>query len=161
EMFEWLMKLQFAGIYLFMPAITCGVLAHEKEQRTLGLLFLTRLGPWTILFEKLSSRLVPMCCFLLLSLPLVAHAYGIGGITRAHLLFGVWMLVITVLQVGALALACSAWFRTTLGALVGTYAAGAVLVFGPVLVMLALSPFFEGARLRNWEYGRFVTHLWD
>ena len=161
EMFEWLMKLQFAGIYLFMPAITCGVLAHEKEQRTLGLLFLTRLGPWTILFEKLSSRLVPMCCFLLLSLPLVAHAYSVGGITRAHLLFGVWMLLITVLQVGALALACSAWFRTTLGALVGTYAAGALLVFGPVLVMLALSPFFEGARLRNWEYGRFVTHLWD
>src|SRR5262249_48509229 len=75
RMFEVLMKLQFAGIYLVMPAVTCGVIAHEKERNTLALLFLTKLGPWTILLEKLCSRLVPMCGFLLMSLPLLAYAY--------------------------------------------------------------------------------------
>src|SRR5258708_29390882 len=80
QMFAVLMKLQFTGIYLIMPAVTCGVLAHEKEQNTLGLLFLTKLGPWTILFEKLFSRLFPMCCFLLMSLPLLAYAYSLGGV---------------------------------------------------------------------------------
>jgi len=57
QMFTALVVLQFIGIYLFMPAITCGVLTQEKVRASLQLLFLTRLGPWTILFEKLLGRL--------------------------------------------------------------------------------------------------------
>src|SRR5262245_15152071 len=52
EMFNYLVSLQFAGVYLFMPAITCGVITQEKERDSLQLLLITRLGPWTILFEK-------------------------------------------------------------------------------------------------------------
>lgn len=159
QMFETLMKLQFAGIYLIMPAVTCGVLAHEKEHNTLALLFLTRLGPWTILFEKLFSRLVPMCCFLLMSLPLLAYAYSLGGITREHLWTGIWMLFITVLQIGSLALLCSAWFRTTAGAFVGSYAATALLIFGPLLVCVPLSMFFEQATLSKLENSAVVREL--
>src|SRR6266700_609025 len=54
QMFDILVGLQFSGIYLFMPAITCSVITQEKERASLQLLFLTRLGPWTILFEKLT-----------------------------------------------------------------------------------------------------------
>ena len=79
DLFAILVGLQFAGIYSFMPAMTCAVLTHEKERASLQLLFLTRLGPWTILFEKLTSRLIPMFGFLLLSLPLLAFAYTLGG----------------------------------------------------------------------------------
>src|SRR5262245_86896 len=85
QMYDILVGLQFAGIYLFMPALACGVITHEKERASLQLLFLTRLGPWTILFEKLTSRLVPMFGFLLLSLPLLAYAYTLGGISPGHL----------------------------------------------------------------------------
>src|SRR6267142_3798273 len=60
EMFETLVRLQFGGVYLFMPAITCSVLTLEKERASLPLLFLTRLGPWTIVLEKLMSRVIPM-----------------------------------------------------------------------------------------------------
>lgn len=159
QMFEWLMKIQFAGIYLIMPAVTCGVLAHEKEQNTLPLLFLTRLGPWTILFEKLCSRLVPMWCFLLMSLPLLAYAYSLGGITREHLWTGLWMLFITALQVGSLALMCSAWFRTTVGAFVGAYTATALLIFGPLIMCVPLSLFFDRATLESLENSAFVQEL--
>jgi len=159
QMFETLMKLQFAGIYLIMPAVTCGVLAHEKEQNTLALLFLTRLGPWTILFEKLFSRLVPMCCFLLMSLPLLAYAYSLGGISREHLWTGMWMLFITAVQIGTLSLLCSAWFRTTTGAFVGTYAATALLIFGPLILCVPLSLFFERAQLSALANSSLVQHL--
>ncbi len=160
RMFELLMKLQFAGIYLIMPAITCGVIAHEKERNTLALLFLTKLGPWTILFEKLSSRLVAICGFLLMSLPLLAYAYTLGGITREHLWTGVWMLFITVLQTGSLALLCSAWFRTTVNAFVGAYAGIALLIFGPMLLFVPLSLFFPWARLSELENSAVVQALW-
>jgi ABC-type transport system involved in multi-copper enzyme maturation permease subunit len=139
EMFDILIALQFAGVYLFMPAITCGVLTQEKERDSLALLFLTRLGPWTILFEKLLSRLVPMGTFLLLSLPLLVFAYSLGGISTARLWGGVWTLTVTTFQVGCLALACSAYFRTTVGAFVGTYLLGMVMMFGGPLLYAIMS----------------------
>src|SRR5579859_1728420 len=93
-MFMALVFMQFTGVYLFMPAITCGVITQEKEHDSLQLLFLTRLGPWTILFEKLLGRMVPMVSFLLLSLPLLAFAYSLGGISPSLLWTGVWMLLL-------------------------------------------------------------------
>jgi len=132
-MFNILVGLQFAGIYLFVPSLTCGIITQEKERSSLQLLFLTRLGPWTILFEKYLSRLVPALGFLLLALPLLAFAYSLGGISVDYLAFGVWMLFISVLQMAALGLACSAYYRTTAGAFVGSYLIGAAMLFGPIL----------------------------
>src|SRR5262245_6265575 len=135
KMFELLIGLQFAGVYLFMPAISCGVLTQEKERNSLMLLFLTRLGPWTIVFEKLASRMVPMLCFLLLSLPLLAFAYRLGGISAEALWGSVWMLFLTTVQTGSLAVCCSAWFRTTVGAFVWSYLIGLLVLFGPAVAM--------------------------
>lgn len=129
----WLALLQFTGIYLYLPAITCGVLTAEKERNTLGLLLLTRLGPWTILFEKLLSRLVPMCNFLLLSLPLLAVAYSMGGVDQGMLWSTIWILALTALQVATLALACSAFCRTTPAAFVASYLSGFLLLCGTLL----------------------------
>lgn len=136
--FEVLMGLQFAGVYLFMPAITSGVLTQEKERNSLMLLFLTRLGPWTIVFEKLLGRLIPMGCFLLLSLPLLAFAYSLGGISVEYLWSGVWILGVATLQMGTLAVFCSAWFRTTVGAFVWSYLIALLMFFGPPFAMSIL-----------------------
>jgi ABC-type transport system involved in multi-copper enzyme maturation permease subunit len=138
EMFLWLVGLQFAGVYLFMPAITCGVVTQEKERDSLQLLFLTSLGPWTILFEKLLGRLVPMFSFLLLSLPLLAFAYSLGGISASLLWSGVWMLVLATIQMGTLALMCSAFFRTTVGAFVASYVIAFIMFFGPYVMWMVL-----------------------
>ena len=119
---------EFAGIYVFLPAMTCSVLTAEKERDTLGLLLLTKLGPWTIVFEKLFSRLVPMASFVLLSLPLLAVAYSLGGIEAVDIAKLMWVLALTALQVGTFALLCSAWFRTTAAAFLATYLLGSVSI---------------------------------
>ena len=131
QFFEALAWLQFCGIYLFLPAMTSGVLTIEKERDTLSLLLLTRMGPWSILIGKLFSRLVPMASFILLSLPLVAVAYSLGGVEQDDILGLAWTLGVTAFQVGALALACSAWCRTTAAAFIATYLIGAALFVGP------------------------------
>ena len=131
EMFSTLVGLQFAGIYFFMPAMTCSVITEEKERASLQLLFLTRLGPWTILFEKLFSRLIPMLYFLMLSLPLLAVPYTLGGLSLEYFCAGVWMLVLATVQTGMLSLACSAFFRTTVGAFIWSYLLMVVMFFGP------------------------------
>ena len=138
ELLTTLVWLQFAGICLFTPALTCGVLTQEKERSSLQLLFLTRLGPWTILLEKLLSRLIPVFGFLILSLPLLAFAYTLGGVTPAKLFQGVWILILATIQMGTLALMCSAFFRTTVGAFIWSYLLGLVMFGGPPLAWLSL-----------------------
>lgn len=135
DLLEQIAWMQFLGIYLFLPAITSGVLTIEKERDTLSLLLLTRLGPWSILIGKLFSRLVPMATFVLLSLPLVAIAYSLGGVNEVQILSLAWTLSVTAIQVAALALACSAWFRTTAGAMVSAYVIGALLFLGPAILI--------------------------
>jgi ABC-type transport system involved in multi-copper enzyme maturation permease subunit len=138
DLFMVLVQLQFAGIYLFMPAITCGVVTSEKERNSLQLLFLTRLGPWTILFEKLLGRLVPMSSFVLLSLPLLGFAYSLGGISPRLLWTGVWMLFLAAILMGTLALACSSFFRTTVGAFMASYVIAFIMFFGPYMTWMVL-----------------------
>lgn len=121
---------QFAGIYLFLPALACTVLTIEKERNTIGLLFLTRLGPWTIVMEKLASRLLPMYFLMLCSLPLLAFSISLGGVNTSDMFTAVWFLALTAFQVCSIAVACSSVFRTTTAALLTCYLVLFVLIFG-------------------------------
>lgn len=135
DMFQVLVVLQFAGIYLFLPAMTCPAITSEKERDALPLLLLTRLGPWTIILEKMASRLIPMFTFLLLALPLMAFAYTFGGIEQRQIWGAILMLGVASIQVAALCMMCSAYFRTTVGAFISVYIIGAALFPGiPILI---------------------------
>jgi hypothetical protein len=162
ELFKMLVALQFAGVYLFLPAMTCGVVTQEKERASLQLLFLTRLGPWTILFEKLAGRLIPMLYFLLLSLPLLAFAYTLGGLSLGTLLTGIWMLTLAVIQMGTLALACSTYFRTTVGAFIWTYLLAILTFAGPALFWLlveSLTGFDAVQSVRSYSVGTPILEV--
>ena len=135
DMFSRVVELQFLGILLFLPALACGAITSEKERDSLTMLLVTRLGPFTILLEKLLGRLVPMFSFLLLSLPLLAFAYSLGGVSTLELVSGIVMLVLVCIHVAALAVMCSSWCSSTASAFVGTYTLG--LLSYPFLVMAA------------------------
>ena len=59
------------GIYLILPAMTCGAIAGERERETWQLLLVTRLGKRTILLEKYFSRVVAALSFLVLTIPIM------------------------------------------------------------------------------------------
>ena len=133
DMFNQVVNLQFLGILLFLPSLACGAITSEKERDSLTMLLVTRLGPFTILFEKLLGRLVPMFTFLLLSLPLLAFAYSLGGVSTLELVSGIAMLIMICIYVGSLAVMCSSWCGSTVSAFVSTYAIG--LLSYPFLVL--------------------------
>jgi ABC-type transport system involved in multi-copper enzyme maturation permease subunit len=121
-----------------VPALVSPTLAAEKERQTLQLLFLTRLGPWTIVLEKLLSRFVPVGTFLLVSLPLLLIAYLLGGVTQHDVGFAALGLVASAFQIGCIAIFCSAFFGTTAMALVTSYVITAFVSLLPYLVLLLL-----------------------
>ncbi len=138
QLMEFTISLQCIGICLFMPALSVGAITNEKEKNTLTLLFLTRLGPWTILFEKYLARVVNMLSYLLISLPLLGLAYCMGGVTQLELWSGLWMLCVFAAQVGAISIACSAFFYSTSAAFIWTYLLGAGLYLIPSFLVLGV-----------------------
>lgn len=131
---ELLLGLEYAGIYLLLPAMMAGVVAAEKERDTFVLLLITDLPPWEILLQKWLGRVVPMACFILLGLPLMGVAYAYGGISPSQLWIGVAGLACAVLQVSAVGLMWSCYCRSTAGAFVATYLTLLALYFGPMVV---------------------------
>jgi len=161
DVFEFLVIVQLFGIYALLPAMMAGVISAEKERDSLTLLLVTDLGPWTILIQKLLGRLLAMMTFLLLALPLMTVAYGLGGMSADYVAAGVWVLLVTCLQVATFALMWSTICRTTAKAFVATYVLGAAFYLAlPVLfemthayssreVSMAFFPsfaFFDGSR---------------
>ena len=121
EFFLQLTFVQTCAIVLLLPAITCGALTVEKEKDTLALLLLTKLSPWTIVFEKLLSRIFSMATFQLLSLPLFAIVYSIGGVELADLINAIALLMSLTMFVGSVSILCSTWFRTTSESFIAAY----------------------------------------
>ncbi|MFO1021164.1 MAG: hypothetical protein U0903_10765 [Planctomycetales bacterium] len=123
------------GVYALLPAWMCGLIAAEKERQTLPLLLVTRLGAWRILFEKYCTGMIRVLFIVLLSIPVLAVAYPLGGITQTDLLRGVWTILICAFSVGAISLFCSSLCATTAGAFLATYAILGFLSTFPLLVM--------------------------
>jgi len=133
QLLEAVATVQILGTWLFLPAMVAPALALEKERQTLPLLFVTRLGPITLLLEKLVGRLVPMFSLL----PLLMVAYALGGISTTQLINTVWLLLVTLLQIGCLALCCSTCCRTTASAFITSYLFTAAYLIGiPLLFIL-------------------------
>ncbi len=129
-LFNRIIGLEAFGILIFLPAMTCGAIAGEKERNTLAVLLTTRLGPATIVLEKLLSRLVLIVSLLLLSLPLLSFAYALGGLSLDYMVQAVsWLLGIS-LVVATMSLMCSAWCGSTVSAFFMTYAVGLALYVG-------------------------------
>jgi ABC-type transport system involved in multi-copper enzyme maturation permease subunit len=130
NLFTSFTAIQFIGIYLFTPAMTCSLLTSEKERDTLSLLMLTRLDPWGMILGKLISRVIPMMLFAGLSMPLCAFAYSLGGVDQTMIAVAIYTMCLTILQCAALGVMCSAIFRTTVGAFIASYILGFLLLFG-------------------------------
>ncbi len=153
-LFSSLLRAQMLAVHIFMPALACAAITAEKERNTLGLLLLTKLGPWRILVEKLFSRLLPMITCLLLSVPILALSYTLGGLTFGSMVTGIWLLLATCVQIACLTLMCSTFFKSTVGAFIASYLLQIVIFFGAMMLDGAFSyrtmwggrhyPFMEG-----------------
>jgi|HubBroStandDraft_6_1064221.scaffolds.fasta_scaffold25881_3 ABC-type transport system involved in multi-copper enzyme maturation permease subunit len=130
RLFDRIVYLEWFGILLFLPALTCGAIAAEKERNTLSILLTTRLGPITIVLEKLLSRLVVVFSLLLLSLPLLAFAYSLGGLSLDHMFRSIFWLMGISVMVATLSLMCSAWCGSSVSAFFMTYSAAIALYIG-------------------------------
>lgn len=136
HLFNTMMTFQWWGVYILVPLTCFGLITSEKERDSLQLLFLTRLGPWTILFEKLLSRILPMLLFLIASLPILAVAYSYGGVSPEMLANAVLCLGSTAFFTASIALLFSCYAQQSTQAFFGTLAYSILSMLLPVAFYL-------------------------
>jgi ABC-type transport system involved in multi-copper enzyme maturation permease subunit len=149
------------SVVLLQPALMAGVITYEKERESFPLLTLTGMSPTKMLLEKFLGGLIPMVTLLLLALPLAVITMGYGGVSlellsaASVLLAGLWLLA------GAWAIFCSAWSRSTVGALLMAYLGGAaILLAAPIYYSLTHRYVLPGADLTGVEVPDWVWVLW-
>ncbi|HYE05021.1 MAG TPA: ABC transporter permease subunit [Planctomycetota bacterium] len=134
ELFQVLVVAQMVGVLLIAPALIAGSISSEKERGSLTLLLLTRMSPGELLAQKWISGLIAVGSWVLISLPLLAIAYAYGGFSSGYLVAGAALLALTCVLATSVALAASAWCRTSAGAFVLAYLLlGGALAIGPMI----------------------------
>ena len=96
-----------------------------------------------------------MVTFVLLTLPLLAIAYGFGGVSTRLLWVSIVVIALTTLQIGAIGLFCSACCRTSVSAFVTSYLFGAVLL-GTLPIVTVLN---QGFPILGFRYNAWANSL--
>ena len=111
ELFLTLIWMQSLAWALIGPAITATSIAGERESGMLEAVQLSPLSPWQIIIGKLISALSFIALLLLVSLPITATCFLMGGVSPEEFLAALTLHATTAFTGAALGLACSAWSR--------------------------------------------------
>jgi ABC-type Na+ efflux pump permease subunit len=152
-LFYGLFAAQFAVAAALTPQWAADAVTGEKERQTLPFLLATPLHSREIVLGKLAARLAQLGLFVLAGLPVLCFLQFLGGIDPQLVLAGYATLAATLVDLGALAVLCSVYSRTTRAAaqrtarVVGLYIL-ALMVGGPALAHWPAAAAFPGSPSR-------------
>ena len=157
--------LQLLLICFIVPGLTANSVSQEKEQRTWGLLLITRLSAWQIIWGKLLARLMPVPILMIAFVPFQVYS-AVGARMPAFQTVGTYVILLAcVFFFAAQAFFWSWAFRRTslaISAAYGTvffFSVGTLLLDG--LINLAVAGEFETGYL-EWVNPFYVLgYLFD
>ena len=141
-----------AGLYFVLraPLLTAGVLAEERRNQTLGLLFLSGLGAWEVFASKFLSSALIAFTDLLAIFPMLALPFLLGGVSFDLFLAIICGLPALMLFALAVSLLASVLTREDGTALILAVVLGALLCVLAPAVYLAQFYFSPGASPSLW-----------
>ena len=119
------LAIQFVMAAILTPASLGGIIAEEKERRTMEFLLATQLRDREILLGKLASRLLDLTLLLLTGLPILSLTQLWGGIDFGVLLWFFAATGATILSLAGFSTLASVYCRKARDAIVLTYLTGA------------------------------------
>ena len=135
-----------AGFYFVLraPMLTAGVVAEERRNQTLGLLFLSGLGAGEVFASKFLSAALIAFADLLAIFPMLALPFLIGGVSFDVFLATICALPILMLFALTVSLLASVLMREDGAAVVLAVALGALLCVLPPALYLAQAHYSAG-----------------
>lgn len=151
DLYEWVLFVMLALVLFFVPALTAGAIAGERERQTLLPLQVTLLRPRSILVGKVLAGTSFMLLLLFASLPVMMVAYLLGGIRPLDGLKGVGIICVIAILLTLMVTALSALTRRVQTATLLAYGFTALLVLlGPLLYFtMRVADGSEGTDIEN------------
>lgn len=138
DLFEWVLFIMTLLVLFFVPGLSAGAVAGERERQTLLPLQVTMLRPRSILSGKVSAAIAYLALLVVTALPVFAVAYLLGGIRVTDILAGVGSILVMALLVAVMVVAISTFAKRVQSATILSYAFTALLVILGPLVYLTM-----------------------
>jgi ABC-type transport system involved in multi-copper enzyme maturation permease subunit len=146
ELAAVVLTLQYAAVWLVVPAAVCGALAGERERGSLELLFTTHLRSAEIVAGKAGARLALAAFLLLIPYPCLALLASMGGVDFVYALWMELAALLAALICGGVAMYWSSRSQTPLRAAIMTYITLVVALLGLPLLALFVNAAAHGFR---------------
>lgn len=122
---------------LIVPIITSGSISGERERQTLDIMLTTPMSPFSIALGKLGSAMVNVMMYMVSSIPIMAIAFVLGGMSWWALLGLIVMLLYLGLYVGSVGIFCSSVVKRSIMATVLTIAIGVAVIVVTAIIFYA------------------------
>ena len=123
-----------ALLSLMVPVITSGSISGEREKQTLDIMLTTPVTPFSIVTGKLWSAMMIVMMYMIASVPVMAIAFVLGGLSWWNLLGLFVMLLYLGIYVGSVGIFCSSVVKKSIAATILTIVIGVGIIVGTVLI---------------------------
>ncbi len=131
--FAWLQAITVA---LLTPTVIAGVIADERQRKTLHYLLASQLSGAEIVLGKLMARFLHIAVILALGLPVMSLLSLFGGIDPVQVALTYSGTLTTTLMIAAISVAVSAVSKRVRDAIVASFMFGLIWLFGPFLLSM-------------------------
>lgn len=145
ELYEWILSIMLVLVLFFVPGLTAGAIAGERERQTLLPLQVTLLRPRSIVWGKVLAALAYLALMIVAALPLFAVAYQLGGITLLDGLKGLGCVLLVGLLLATIVVGISAFAKRVQTATILAYGVTGLLTIGS-FAAFAIATVVDGSR---------------
>ncbi|MBW3664645.1 MAG: ABC transporter permease [Actinobacteria bacterium] len=129
-LFDNLLGFVLLLVLFIAPGYAAAQIAGERERRTLSLLQVTLVRPWSIALGKLGASVAWLLLLVVAALPFGAATFFLGGVSAGDLAKGALALIVIAISLAAISLGISSFARRTSAAVVTTYGLVLFLTIG-------------------------------
>jgi ABC-type transport system involved in multi-copper enzyme maturation permease subunit len=146
--FAWFAGVQLATILILVPTLFGGVIADEKQRKTMHYLMASRLSSSEIVLDKLAARLLHVGVFILLGMPVMSLLTLFGGVAWDYVVAAYAATFSITFFAAALAVLISTLARRVGQAVLITYLLEIGWLIVPIVVDDVCRRLFPGLYLR-------------
>lgn len=122
---------------LIVPIITSGSISGERERQTLDIMLTTPMSSFSIALGKLGSAMMVVMMYMVSSIPIMAIAFVLGGMSWWALFGLIVMLLYLGLYVGSVGIFCSSVVKKSIMATVLTIVIGVTIIVATTIIFYA------------------------
>ena len=127
---------QLGIVALIVPIITASSISGEKERQTFDIMLTTCMSPFSIVFGKVCSAVIRILFFVAASLPIMALAFVVGGLSWMDLVTFILAILMLAFFTGSIGIFCSSVCRKAISAVILSFVLYGVIFGGTFIPSL-------------------------